>query len=97
MKKRIPLLLAVILAAVTSAAALAQVGGVFDLSWHAVGGGGGAGTGDRFALSGTIGQPVADRMAGGAFAVDSGFWPGAVRPGSSNPRTPTYLPLIVVD
>lgn len=90
-------LVAGVMLTATGAVALAQSGGVFDLSWHTLGGGGGAGAGNRFTLAGTIGQPAADRMAGGAYAVDGGFWPGASRPGSTTPRMPTYLPLIVAD
>jgi hypothetical protein len=83
--------------AATSAAALAQSGGVFDLSWQTIGGGGGASAGGGFALAGTIGQPATERAAGGAYAVDGGYWPGNGQSGGVNPRTPTYLPLVVVD
>ena len=52
----------------------------FDLSWHTFDAGGGMNsTGGAFALSGTIGQADAQTpqvMAGGAFQLVGGFWPG---------------------
>jgi hypothetical protein len=54
----------------------AQSGGQFDLSWSAIGGGGGTSSGGQFALSGTIGQPDAGVLAGGTFKLEGGFWSG---------------------
>ena len=54
----------------------AQSGGQFDLSWSAIGGGGGSSSGGQFALSGTIGQPDAGVLAGGTFKLEGGFWSG---------------------
>lgn len=47
----------------------------FDLSWHTIDGGGTMrSTGGPFELSGTIGQPDAAVMQGGAFLLTGGFW-----------------------
>ena len=46
-----------------------------NLSWYTMDGGGAiATTGGAFTLSGTVGQPDAGVMAGGAFSVVGGFW-----------------------
>ncbi len=45
----------------------------FNLSWHTVDGGGMQSTGERFALSGTIGQPDAGALTGGRFTLTGGF------------------------
>ena len=68
--------------------------GDFDLVWHTIDGGGGTSTGgDRFALSGTIGQPDAGKMSGGAYALHGGFWPAIAAPGVGG--NTVYLPLIL--
>jgi hypothetical protein len=55
-----------------------QAGGGFELSWHAVTGGGGmASQGGGFDLGGTAGQPACGNASGGAFALTGGFWNGA--------------------
>ena len=65
--------LAVLLAG-SSMLALAQGGG-YDLSWWTVDGGGTtSGTGGVYALAGTIGQPDAGTLSGGAYTLDGGFW-----------------------
>lgn len=55
---------------------LAQAAGRYDLGWHVVASGGGRSAGERFALSGSIGQPAVGRLAGGRFTFGSGFWSG---------------------
>jgi hypothetical protein len=64
----------------TVAAATAQTGGGYDLTWSTIDGGGGTSTGGGFELSGTIGQPDAGPasgpMVGGDYALTGGFWPG---------------------
>jgi hypothetical protein len=58
--------------------ARAQVGGGFDLSWHAVAGGGRTAVqGGAFQLGGTAGQSDAARASGGAYSLTGGFWNGA--------------------
>jgi len=46
----------------------------YDISWHAIAGGGGSSTGGVYTVTGTIGQPAADHMAGGNYSLDGGFW-----------------------
>lgn len=59
--------------------AFAQVGGVFDLSWNTVDGGGGTfSTGGAYSIGGTAGQPDAGSMSGGAYGVQGGFWGASV-------------------
>lgn len=48
----------------------------FAIGWHTMDAGGGKSHGERFAVSGTIGQPDAGGlMTGGRFAATGGFWP----------------------
>jgi hypothetical protein len=79
-------------------AAHAQSGGVFDLTWNSLDGGGRMfSSGGTFDLGGTIGQPDAGPSTGGTFALDGGFWgrapiaPIAVPP---EPERPTRFALI---
>src|SRR5262245_32731291 len=47
----------------------------YDLSWRTIDGGGAMfSTGGSFTLGGTIGQPDAGRVSGGAFSLSGGFW-----------------------
>jgi hypothetical protein len=46
----------------------------YAIDWYSIDGGGGGSTNSQFALSGTIGQPDAGHMSGGAFKLDGGFW-----------------------
>jgi hypothetical protein len=55
---------------------LAQTGGLFDLSWSTIDGGGGSSSGGGYALGGTVGQPDAGVSAGGGFTLGGGFWSG---------------------
>lgn len=56
----------------------AQTRGGFDVDWNTVDCGGAMHTaGGSFELAGTIGQPDAGAMTGGAFELFGGFWPGA--------------------
>jgi hypothetical protein len=74
-----------------AAAALAQSGGPYDLTWNTFDGGGGSGAGGHFTLSGAAGQPDAGPMSGGVYTLGGGFWPGA-RYGA---RYQIYLPLVL--
>ena len=71
----------VILLTFTTAVALAQSGGGFDLTWSTIDGGGHMfSTGAGFELGGTIGQPdaqVPPVMNGSGFELTGGFWPVA--------------------
>jgi hypothetical protein len=46
----------------------------FVLTWYSVDGGGGASTGGVYSVRGTMGQPDAGRLAGGACSLMGGFW-----------------------
>jgi hypothetical protein len=51
----------------------------FDLSWHTIDAGGATfSAGGNFQLGGTIGQPDAGTLTGGAFTLAGGFWAGAL-------------------
>jgi hypothetical protein len=59
-----------------------QTGAILALSctpvtagaWHAIAGGGGTSTNSQYSITGTIGQPATAALAGGRYAVQSGFW-----------------------
>ena len=46
----------------------------FTIPWSTVDCGGGISVGGSFTLSGTIGQPDAGSMSGGAFTLGGGYW-----------------------
>ena len=46
----------------------------FTIGSSTIDGGGGTSSGGRFTVTGTIGQPDASDMRGGAFSVAGGFW-----------------------
>ena len=46
----------------------------FEINRFTIGGGGGTSSGGPFSVSGTIGQPAAGSLGGGAFSLDGGFW-----------------------
>ena len=75
--------------------ALAQSGGVYDLSWSTVDGGGGTfSTGGIYSLGGTAGQPDAGLATGGVYTLGGGFWAGAA---VAEPENVLFLPLVVRD
>lgn len=51
-------------------AALAQN----SIDWFTIDGGGGTSTNAQYSVSGTIGQPDAERMSGGQYSLTGGFW-----------------------
>ncbi|HEY1011822.1 MAG TPA: hypothetical protein VGE07_03900 [Herpetosiphonaceae bacterium] len=64
--------------AVSAELVFAQATGYSMLRWVVGGGGGESRSADgRYALNGTIGQADAGRLAGGQYALEGGFWPGA--------------------
>ena len=69
--------------------ALAQSGGLYDLTWSTVDGGGGVSTGGDYTLRGIIGQPDAGAMSGGDYTLAGGFWPDAAI------QYDVYLPLVL--
>ena len=61
--------------AAASGIALALTGGPYNLTWNTVEGGGATfSTGGSYALGGTAGQADAGAHAGGAYALQGGFW-----------------------
>jgi len=71
----------------------AQSGGSYDLSWHAVDGGGVTfSTGGTYTLGGTIGQPDAGQLTGDDYILGGGFWGGGTLTGAT---CAVYLPLVV--
>jgi hypothetical protein len=48
----------------------------FTMDWWTADGGGGTSSGGGFELTGTIGQPDAGKMVGGAYEISGGFWSG---------------------
>jgi hypothetical protein len=66
----------------SAAAAAAQVGGGFDLSWSRITAGGGTWAGGGIQIDGSIGQWDAGEMAGGQLQLASGFWGGFSAPPS---------------
>lgn len=71
----------------------AQPGGVLDMTWFTVDGGGGGSTGGSYALSGTAGQTDAGTTSsGGVYTLNGGFWQDGVTSTSSS--YVLYLPLV---
>ena len=69
--------------------ALARSG--YDLSWWTVDGGGDTASGGSYTLVGTIGQPDAGILAGGAYTLGGGFWGGGVAAAGYK----VYLPVVL--
>ncbi|MBK9613542.1 hypothetical protein [Candidatus Amarobacter glycogenicus] len=73
------------------AAAFAQTsGGVYDLSWRAIAGGGKA-TGDAYTVHSAIGQPLAKTSSEGNYQVSSGFLGGGAE------KYKRFLPVLARD
>lgn len=75
--------------------ALAQSGGPYELTWTAIGTGGGTLTGGAYSLVSTIGQPEAGPGAsGGGYSLTGGVWGGpSAAPPPAGMRV--YLPLVL--
>lgn len=98
MRSRVPIPLTVVLTLLALAPpARGQAGGGFDLSWHAVAGGGAMDSqGGGFELGGTAGQPDCGTASGGAFALTGGFWNGASLALADAPGPAAGLPLFAL-
>ena len=59
--------------ALNQATGAAQSGGLYDLSWNTVDGGGGTSTGGVYTLSGIAGQFDAGTLGGGSYRIMGGF------------------------
>src|SRR4051794_25349152 len=93
---RVSILQVVVLLAASVAAAYAQTGGGFDMSWSTVDAGGGTfSTGGPYTWGATIGQPDAGTLSGGNYTFQGGFWGVAAStptPTATRTRTPTNTP-----
>lgn len=80
-RKFFVLLPALMLAFLITSFALAQSGGLYDLSWNTIDAGGATfSTGGIYSLGGTAAQPEAGSMSGGNYALAGGFWQGQSAP-----------------
>ncbi len=82
MKNKTTLMLVALIALIAFFAANVSVsyagsGGVYELSWDTIDGGGGTSSGGIYSLSGTIGQPDAGSHSGGSYSLGGGFWVSA--------------------
>jgi hypothetical protein len=68
MKTKLTLQLAFVLAGCCASAQ-------FAIDWFTIDGGGGTSSNNTYVVSGTIGQPDAGSLTGGAYSVEGGFWP----------------------
>jgi hypothetical protein len=77
MRTRTAILIVILALVLSHGLAMAQSGGVYDLTWNSVdGGGGGLLTGGSYTLNGTVGQHEAGSLSGGAYTLVGGFWHG---------------------
>ncbi|GAB4404019.1 MAG: hypothetical protein Kow00123_15620 [Anaerolineales bacterium] len=77
MKARTVVLLVLVAMLLVSGAGRALSDGVYEISWYTVDGGGHAfSTGGGYSLGGTVGQPDAGALSGGAYTLLGGFWGG---------------------
>ena len=83
-------LIVCILVVLVGGVALAASG--FSLPRWVIPGGGGSSTGDDYNLSGSIGQPAAGTLSGGAYVLNGGFWAGGVPPLLEQT---IYLPVVI--
>lgn len=72
--------LALLVVSVTARPANAQSGGIYDLGWSTMDGGGGLSAGGIYSANGTTGQPDAGTLSGGIYAVAGGFWGAGTAP-----------------
>ena len=64
----------VLAAAFLLAAAASALSPNYSIDWFTIDGGGGTSSGGSYSVSGTIGQPDAGSMSGGAYTLVGGFW-----------------------
>jgi hypothetical protein len=69
---------------------LAQVSAIYDLSWHAIAGGGGKMESAQYTLHGTTGQAATGQMSSNGHTLCSGFWCSGEAGGYQ-----VYLPLVL--
>jgi hypothetical protein len=76
-----------VLGLVLFAAAAISHAQTYSIDWHTLDGGGGTSTGGPYSITGSIGQPDAGILRGGAFTLEGGFWPGLAVPIPEGPTT----------
>ena len=92
--RRLPLLLMAALFVLSAVSLVYAQAEEWDLGWHSISGGGSTSIGgDRFVLSGTVGQPDAGDLSGGVYTLNGGFWAGTAAPGVGG--SAIYLPLVL--
>lgn len=80
----------VVLVALLVASGVALANGTYELPWFTADGGGATWSeGGNFSLGGTVGQPDAGVLSGGAYMLLGGFWPAA------GPNPYAHLPVIL--
>lgn len=80
---------ALLLALAATAAAGAQVGSGYDLSWSTLDGGGATfSTGGGYTLGGTIGQPEAGQVSNAPYGMTGGFW-------AAEAKAALFIPLVM--
>ena len=84
---------AMALALAAAPRASSQTGGQYDLSWHAIHGGGITfATGGAYQLGSTLGADDVGLIGGGNYTLGAGFWGGSPLV-SGSPET-IYLPMV---
>lgn len=80
MKRTTVIVLATLIALVSAIALAQSSGGEFEIVKSTIDNGGGTSFSGDFSITGTIGQPDANRQisAGGEFAIAGGFWANAI-------------------
>ena len=93
MNRRMVVVVVIVVILLVGSVAVAQ-NDEFKIPWHRVAGGGGTSVdGDRFGISGTMGQAEAGILSDGAsFVVRGGYWYTAA-PGPADEDV--FLPLVV--
>jgi hypothetical protein len=64
----------------------------YGLNWFSVDSGGGKSINGAYSVQGSVGQPDAGNIGGGAYGLQGGFW-GGIEPAAF--LRPVYLPLTV--
>lgn len=89
------LTLALAAALIGATAAHAQSGGAYDLRWNTPAHGGQTfATGGAYSLGGSVGQPDAGSLAGGAYALQGGFWVSGLVPTVGTPPSTDAVPRV---
>lgn len=89
MARKAILLLLLLLVLAAPLGALAQSGGIYDLSWNVLGSGGATfSSAGRYSVGGTIGQHDTTTLTGGVYQLQAGFW-------GLDPIFSLYLPLLL--